>query len=285
MFFGAHVSIAGGIPHAPLNAHEIGAEIFQMFSRSPRGGKAPDLTRELVSEFKKQCRHFGYERYYIHTPYYINLASADGRIRNSSIAVIREELERATVLGVKAVMTHLGSAKNVGRARAKQMVISGIRAILRGYKGTAQFLIENAAGAGEVIGDSFDEIASIIKGVETDKTLQGEIGVCFDTCHAFASGYDLRDKRSLDKTLKEFDRFVGVGRLKVVHGNDSKKDLGARRDRHENIGKGYINIKGFYEIVHHPKLRNLDLILETPWKEEKTIVEDINILKSLRQGR
>jgi deoxyribonuclease-4 len=186
MNIGAHVSIAGGIDQAPLYAKEAGCECFQFFSRSPRGGKAPDLTDGLVKSFKDNCKKNGLVNSYIHTPYYINLASKNNRIRFGSINVIREELERASVLGVKYVMTHLGSANDLSRDQAVKQVIEGIKKILSGYKGSSLFLIENSAGSGNIIGDSFDEIATIIREVPS----KDKLAVCFDTCHAFASGYD-----------------------------------------------------------------------------------------------
>lgn len=279
MNIGAHVSIAGGIDQAPLYAKAEGCGCFQFFSRSPRGGKAPELTGTLVKSFKDNCRKNKIPNSYIHTPYYINLASKNNRIRYGSINVIREELERASVLGTKYVMTHLGSANNLSREQAIEQVIEGIKKILNGYKGNALFLIENSAGSGNVIGDSFDEISAIINGVP--RFARDAIGICFDTCHAFASGYDLRDKKAIDETLKEFNTKIGLSKLKMIHGNDSKTDLNSRVDRHEHIGMGKIGKKGFQEIINHPKLKNLDLILETPADGRQ---DDIKMLKKLRKS-
>ena len=276
MNIGAHVSIAGGIDQAPLYAKEAGCECFQFFSRSPRGGHAPELTEPLVKSFKDNCRKNNILNSYIHTPYYINLASTNNRIRYGSIKVIREELERASILGVRYVMSHLGSANDLTRTKAIQKVIEGIKKILDGYKGSALFLIENSAGSGNIIGDQFEEISEIIKGIPL--SVRNKVGVCLDTCHAFASGYDLRNKKAIDKTLKEFDARIGLSKLKMIHGNDSMTEINSRVDRHEHIGMGKIGKEGFKEIINHPKLKKLDLILETPADGRQ---DDIKMLKGL----
>jgi len=153
--------------------------------------------------------------------------------------------------------------------------------MLKGYEGKNQFLLEIAAGAGRIIGSSFAEIAAIIK--QTEKKVKHKIGVCFDTAHAFASGYDLRSHSALDKTLRQFADEIGRDRLVVIHGNDSLVGLGERKDRHANIGKGKIGKEGFRALVNHPWLKDLDLILETPWSSERTIKDDLRILKELRK--
>ncbi|MBT5338333.1 deoxyribonuclease IV [Candidatus Falkowbacteria bacterium] len=276
MKFGVHVSIAGGIQNAPINAHKKGCEVFQFFSRSPRGGK-PTYTKETIEKFKSNCEKFGFTEYYIHTPYYINLASSNDRIRHGSITAIRDELEVGSRLGAKYVMTHLGSAKDYSESKAQQLVIKGIKEILKSYKGTTILLLENSAGSGQIIGDEIDELGKIMKGVSSNK-----VGICYDTCHGFASGYDIRTKLALNKTLKEFDKYIGLDKLKLFHFNDSKTELGSKRDRHENIGKGFIGKTAFDLIINHPKLKKVDAVLET-----HDVVEDnipsLNLLKKLRK--
>lgn len=276
MLFGAHVSIAEGIFNAPLNAAAEKMECFQMFSRSPRGGKATPITDEIVRQYQENCAAHGIIHSYIHTPYYINFASANNRIRHGSIEVVRDELERASELGVTAVMTHLGSAKDVGMEKAITMTIEGLQKALEGYTGSAQFLIENAAGAGQVIGGSFADIGSIITALK-----KHDIGVCFDTCHAFASGYDLRTPEAVSNTLKEFDTHIGLKKLALVHANDSKNDLGSHVDRHEHIGKGAIGMGGWKAIIAHPKLQQADFLLETPPGVDRD--SDLQTLKRLRK--
>ena len=276
MKFGVHVSIAGGIQNAPINAHKKGCEVFQFFSRSPRGGK-PTYTKETIEKFKSNCEKFGFTEYYIHTPYYINLASSNDRIRHGSITAIRDELEVGSRLGAKYVMTHLGSAKDYSESKAQQLVIKGIKEILKSYKGTTILLLENSAGSGQIIGDEIDELGKIMKGVSSNK-----VGICYDTCHGFASGYDIRTKLALNKTLKEFDKYIGLDKLKLFHFNDSKSELGSKRDRHENIGKSFIGKTAFDLIINPPKLKKVDAVLET-----HDVVEDnipsLNLLKKLRK--
>ena len=283
MRFGLHVSIAGGVFNAPANAAAAGCEVFQMFTRSPRGGKPPSLTPDICQQFAVEAKKHRQAAWYVHTPYYVNFASADNRIRFGTIAIVREELERSSQLSVSALMTHLGSAKDTTEAAANELVVNGLRELLDGYTGQTRFLIELAAGAGAVLGDSFDEIAHYIEQAEkTKKSWRGKIGVCLDTCHAFTAGYDLRTPQTVDKTLKQFDKIIGLERLALIHANDSKADFNAHIDRHEHLGEGKIGTAGFAALVAHPKLQNVDFILETPHdgKEKK----DLERLKKFRAG-
>lgn len=275
MKFGAHVSIAGGIQNAPLNAGKIGCEVFQMFTRSPQGGPAPKLTPEIVDEFHSNCEKNSLTDWVIHSPYYINFASVEERIRASSARVIREELERGSLIGANFVMFHPGSARDVGEVEAMKHCIEGIKRVLDGYEGSTKLLIEMSAGAGMVIGDTFEELAELLDGVGDQ-----ELGICFDTAHAFASGYDLRDEKNIDATFKKFDKLIGMKKLKMSHCNDSKIELGGRRDRHEHLGKGFIGLEGFKAIVAYKKFDpSFNLYLET---EPEGVMEDLKILKKFR---
>ncbi|MEO5928160.1 MAG: deoxyribonuclease IV [Patescibacteria group bacterium] len=275
MKFGAHVSIAGGVQNAPLNAAEFGCEVFQMFSRSPQGGPAQKLTPEIIDAFKKNCEDNKLVECAIHAPYYINFASGEERTRKNTARIIRDELERGTMLGAKYVMFHPGSAKDVGEEQAMQFCIDGIKHVLDGYKGTTQLLIEISAGAGMVMGDQFEEVAEMLDGVDNP-----ELGVCFDTAHAFASGYDLRDEDAVAKTFKTFDKLIGLERLKMSHCNDSKVDLGERRDRHEHLGEGFIGLKGFKAMVTSKQLSHVNFYLETEPGDART--KDLETLKKFR---
>lgn len=272
MYFGAHVSVAGGLINGPANAAKLGCQVFQFFSRSPQGGPAPVITPESAEQFQLACSEHGMKEWVIHTPYYINFASGEGRTRGNSIRIVREELERGSLLGASYVMFHPGSAKDVGEKEGIALVIDGIKKIYDSYDGATQLLIEISAGAGMVIGDTFEEVAEIIEGVGHPL-----LGVCFDTAHAFASGYDLRDKKAVDTTFKQFDKIIGLERLKMSHCNDSKVALGERKDRHEHLGKGHIGLEGFRAIVQHPKLKKMNLYLET---EPEGVMEDLAVLKS-----
>ncbi|MFA6097527.1 MAG: deoxyribonuclease IV [Candidatus Paceibacterota bacterium] len=284
MNFGAHISIEGGIGKAPKRAHTIGCECFQMFSRSPHGGKAADISKEKADEFKKERKKYKLKGCYIHTPYYINLASTDNRIYYGSISAIRKELEVADLIGAEAVVTHLGSARELGKAEADKKLVQGLVKIFRHSpaskketKFKAVLLLEITAGAGEIMGDSFEEISNFIK--ETEKEVRkNKLGVCFDTAHAFASGYDLRNEKAVKKTFDRFDNMIGLERLGLIHCNDSLADFGSHVDRHDNIGSGKIGLAGFEAILNDARLKNMDLIIETPNGKEK---EDIGKLRSI----
>ena len=277
MLIGAHVSAASGLFNAPLNAKKLGLECFQFFSRPPQGGAVSDISQEHASLFLTTCEKNAFVDYYIHAPYIVNLASKEARIRNNSIHILRGELERGSLLKARAMMAHLGSASGVGDEVGIKLVIEGLKKILDGHKGSTQFLIEISAGAGAVVGDTFEEIAAILDGVGDDT-----IGICFDTAHAFASGYDLRDKKSVAATMKKFDGLIGLDRLLISHCNDSKVEFGAKKDRHEHLGHGYIGRAGFEAIVNSPVFKKINLILET---EPDEIATDITLLKKLRGSR
>lgn len=259
MKFGAHISAAGGLHNAPSNAAKLGLECFQFFSRPPQGGRVGRVGKEESLLFQRTCEKVGINECYIHAPYIINLASKEKRILDNSIEILRLELERASALGVTAMMAHVGSASGVGEEEGVRLVIDGVKKIIHGHDWKSRFLIEISAGAGMVIGDTFEEIAAILEGVGDDR-----VGVCFDTAHAFASGYDLRTTHAVDKTMRLFDEIVGLGRLLISHCNDSKVDLGERKDRHEHIGLGRIGENGFRAIVRSKAFKKVDLILETP---------------------
>ncbi|MFZ5982262.1 MAG: deoxyribonuclease IV [Patescibacteria group bacterium] len=276
MKIGCHVSIQGGVFEAPKRASDLGCECFQMFTRSPQGGKAPELTPEVIERFKLETKNYQLKTFYVHTPYYINFASSNNRIRYGSVSVVRDELERASKIGAKYVMTHLGTAKDLGQKEAISKTIEMLKKCLEGYSGSTKLLIENSAGAGEIIGDDFSEIAEIIRGVGGDAIA----GICLDTQHSFASGYDWRTKESFEKSLKRIDEELGLDYIKLIHTNDSQAELESKRDRHEHLGKGLIGEEAFQNFVAFAKERNIDMILET---EHDKVVEDIELLKEMRK--
>ncbi|RMD50394.1 deoxyribonuclease IV, partial [Candidatus Parcubacteria bacterium] len=227
MRIGAHVSAAGGLWNAAVNGKKIGCEIIQIFTRPPQGGKAKPIDKNTASLFKESLQKNKIQEVYIHAPYFINLASKETRIRKNSIRIIREELERGSLLGCRALMFHPGSAKNLSQERGADLIVDGINQILDGYTGTCQLLIENSAGAGNVMGDTIEELSYFLKKSERGN----EVGVCFDTQHAFASGYDLRDPKILKQTISEFDKKIGIKKLLVFHANDSKVEFNSHKDR------------------------------------------------------
>ena len=272
MLIGTHVSIAGGIEKAPARAAAEGATCFQIFTRSPQGGSALPLTPELIKKFKAACQEFGFTEWYVHTPYFINLASGQLRNRAFTVQVVRGELERASALGAKYVMTHLGSARETGKARGLKLVAQGLRQVLRGYRGSAGLLLEISAGAGETVGSRFADLGWLLKQVPA------VTGICFDTEHAFAAGYELRTLAGIRQTFKEFDASIGLRYLKMSHVNDSKVALGAQVDRHEHIGQGHIGQAGFRLLLQKSPLQDIPLILETEPDDRE---QDVALLKKL----
>ncbi|MCR4311069.1 MAG: deoxyribonuclease IV, partial [Candidatus Taylorbacteria bacterium] len=265
---GCHVSIAGGIINAPQRASDLGCEVFQMFSRSPQGGPAPKITPEIIKQFKEEMKKWGQENCYIHAPYYINFASSNKTIRSASARVVREELERGSLIGAKYVMFHPGSAKDMDRKEAIKITAEGVAKVMDGYIGSTatrerserssgrmtELLLEVSAGAGNVMGDTFEELSEIIK-------LSGfDLGICLDSAHIFASGYDIKTKDGFKKTIENIKKTVGLKKIKLIHSNDSKIELGGRKDRHDHIGDGKIGLQGFENLMG---VFNCDFIAET----------------------
>ena len=273
---GVHVSVAGGVNKAPARAAELGCETFQCFTRPPQGGPAPLLTPELVQSFRTEMDKYQLETFHIHTPYYLNYASLKPAIRATSIRVAREELERGSQLGAGYVMTHLGSHTGQTEREGIERVVEAVQKILKNYSGQTEFLLEIAAGSGNIIGDTFAEIGEIVKAV---KSLSGFGGVCFDTCHAFASGYDFSTPAKAETTLAEFDGEIGLRWLKLSHVNDSKFALGQKKDRHEHIGKGFIGQAGLAAILQAEPFMKIDWLLET---EDDDRANDLKLLKAIR---
>ena len=275
MKIGCHVSIAGGVQNAPKRAVDLGCEVFQLFTRSPQGGPAPELTRELIAEFKSEMKKWNQENCYIHTPYYINFASVKENVRKASVRVVREELERGSLIGAKYVMTHLGSAKDYNnKDDALDVVAGSVGEIMKGYDGLTVFLLEISAGAGDIIGSTFEELEYILR------SNSNSIGICLDSAHMFASGYDIKTDDGFKQTIDQVEATVGLDRIKLIHANDSMVGLGEKKDRHEHIGEGKIGQEGFVNLMSQfPKI---DMVLET---DHDKIKEDIKKLKKLRADR
>ncbi len=273
---GAHVSIAGGMNNAPARALAENCETFQCFTRSPQGGPAPVLTPALVESFRQAMAQAQMDRFYIHAPYYINLASLNNRIRYGSIKVLRDELERGSALGAAFVMAHPGSYTDQTLDEAIAKTRSALAKILDGYSGSCKFLIEISAGAGNVLGDTFQEVGEMMSDI---KGHPGFGGVCFDTCHAFASGYDFTTPEKARAVMQEFDGYVGLDWLRLTHVNDSQVGLGGKRDRHEHVGQGHIGHGGLASLLRTPEFKRIDWILET---ETPGRAADVKALQGIR---
>ncbi|MEM1666608.1 MAG: deoxyribonuclease IV [Nitrososphaerota archaeon] len=271
---GAHVSIAGSIDKAVDRAVEIGCiGTFQIFTRNPRGWKFKKLNPEEVRLFKEKVRAKEFSVPVGHMPYLPNIASPSKQLFTKSLNVLTAELERCGELGIKFLAVHLGSHMGKGIDVGIQKVTEACRTALEKVQNDVVILLENMAGQKNSVGSKFEELRKILDSIGDER----RVAICFDTCHAFAAGYDLRNEDAVEKTVEQFDNVIGIKHLKVIHINDSKGELGSHLDRHEHVGMGMIGEKGFRAIFHHKALRNLPFILETP--EDKRGNFRTNILK------
>lgn len=277
MRIGVHVSIAGKIYDAIDRAEELGCETIQIFSRNPRGWQVTKLNPEDAAEFRKRKKEADIFPVLVHIPYLINLATPDDALVKKSMAAYIEDLERTDMLGAEYFVTHLGSHVGSGEDAGIKRFADSMNIILKRAKPKCMILLENTAGSGNNLGYRFEHIKRIINGIEDKK----EIGVCFDTEHAYGAGYDVSTKKGLDETLEEFDKIIGLKKLRAIHFNDSKVKLGSRVDRHEHIGKGYIGREGMKRIITHPRLRDLPFVMETPKKKPTDDPMNMKMARSL----
>ena len=261
---GVHVSIAGSLDLAVDRAVDAGCDVFQMFSRNPRGWGFKPLSDEDCNLFKRKIATTGLVPV-DHMPYLPNLASPKDEIWKKSVQTLETELERCGSLGIPYLVTHLGHHLGDGIATGRFRVIKAVDTALAKTAAPVKLLLENTAGEKNSVGSSFEHIRAIMDGLAEP----GRVGICFDTCHAFAAGYDLRTDAGIRRTLSALDAQVGLDRIHVVHLNDSKGELGSGLDRHEHIGMGYIGEEGFRQILARPVFSGLPLICETPVDERR----------------
>jgi deoxyribonuclease-4 len=261
---GVHVSIAGSLDLAVDRAKETGCDVFQMFSRNPRGWGYKPLSDHDCDTYQEKIQAAGIIPV-DHMPYLPNLASPKADIYEKSVAALTAELDRCGRLGIPYLVTHLGHHLGDGIAGGRARVISAINTALGESDTTVMLLLENTAGEKNGVGSSFEHIRGIMDGIENHT----RTGVCFDTCHAFAAGYELRTEKGLADTLSQFEDHIGIRNLKIIHLNDSKGDRGSGLDRHEHIGMGFIGENGFRNLLCHPVLSTLPLICETPVDERR----------------
>ena len=269
-YIGAHVSAGGGVENAPLNASAIGATAFALFTKNQRQWKSPSLSEKSIELFKQRCREFGYTPKQIlpHDSYLINLGHPDKEALEKSREAFLDEVQRCELLGLDRLNFHPGAHLNLIDIDGCLRTISdSINYVLNKTKGVIA-VIENTAGQGSSVGHKFEHIAQIIEYVE-DKS---RVGVCIDTCHSFAAGYDLSTKEEFEKAFDHFDKTVGFKYLKGMHLNDTKKGLSSRVDRHESLGKGVLGEEAFRIMMRDSRFNDIPLILETPdesiWAQE-----------------
>ena len=265
LVLGAHHSIAGGFHRAVERAVETGCECLQIFTRNINQWAVSPIDTEAAAVFREAVRAAGLKLVVAHDSYLINPASADPALRKKSIAGLAEEVRRADLLGIPWVVAHPGAAGEQPLDQAVARAAAGIAEALAKTTGLAAgILIETTAGQGSCLGAAFEEIGAMLDAIDATPGLRKRVGVCLDTCHVFAAGYPLEPTTALDDTLRQFDRHIGLERLKAIHANDSKRELGSRVDRHEGIGKGKIGREAFRLLVNHPRLAGIPWILETP---------------------
>jgi deoxyribonuclease-4 len=274
---GAHMSIAGGLDLAIRRGAAIDCTAVQIFTKSSNQWAARPLSAEEAERFRGAARESGITHLVAHDSYLINLCSPDDRLWQRSIEACAHELERCERLGIPWLVTHPGGHMGQGEEFGIRRMAEAVDAIhARRPSGSSSLAIETTAGQGTVIGHRFEQLAGVI-GRTRDP---GRIGVCLDTCHVFAAGYDLRSPAAYGETLRAFDGALGFDRLKAVHVNDSKKDLGCRVDRHEHIGEGFLGLEAFRNLMNDDRLEDLPLILETP-KDDDCREDVLNLTRLL----
>ena len=275
---GAHVDSSGGLHLAFERAKAMGADAIQVHPTPPGFWGSPKLDETRIANFKEAAANHGNPPFYFHAVYLINLAGDDPTLRQRSESTLAGYLKAADDLGVHGVIFHVGSHKGAGFEKRLPSITGHLRRVLeRADPRSARLLIENNAGLGGCVGAKFEEIRQMLDALDNDP----RVAVCFDTCHAFASGYDERTDADVKKTIDELDRVIGLDRVLVIHTNDSVTGLGSNRDRHANIGDGQIGEKGFRALLHEPRLAKLPFILEVPGAGGGPDAEQVATLKRL----
>jgi len=276
-YIGAHVSAAGGVENAPVNAHKIGATAFALFTKNQRQWKAKPLTDENIKKFKENCEKYGYKAGQIlpHDSYLINLGHPEKEALQKSRDAFLDEMQRCEQLGIDRLNFHPGSHLNkISEKECLATIANSINLALEKTKGVTA-VIENTAGQGTNLGFSFHQIKEIIGQVE-DKS---RVGVCIDTCHAYSAGYDILN--NFENVFNEFEEVIGFGYLKGMHLNDSKKELASKVDRHHSMGEGTLGWEPFRMIMNDDRFNGIPLILETP--DDQRWAEEIKTLKNMQQ--
>jgi deoxyribonuclease-4 len=278
MLLGAHISIADGIDRSLILGKEIGCNTIQIFVKSNLQWKARDINKFEIQEFLRNKIETKINPVIAHSSYLINLASYNKRIRNLSIKSFRRELEIARVLKIPYFIFHPGYHKEASLKTGIHLIAKALNQIISKDDSKIKILLETTSGQGSSIGYRFEQLAEIISLVNKKK----RIGVCFDTCHVFTAGYEIRNKADYEKTLERFEKIIGIKKIKVFHLNDSRGDLGSKIDRHQHIGKGYLGLEPFRFILNDKRFQNIPMIIETPKDHGNEMdIENLTILKSL----
>jgi deoxyribonuclease-4 len=282
MNLGAHMSIAGGVHLALLRGKSIGCNAVQLFVKSSNQWRAKKLTAEEIDLFHEESRPFTPGFVIAHTSYLINIASPDPALLKKSADALLVELRRCAVLGIPYLVLHPGSHRGAGIDRGIETVASTINRLYEETTGDrTAILLEITSGAGNTIGSTFEELAAIIELVED----RSRTGICYDTCHAFTAGYDIRTKRKYNSTFKALDKTIGFEYLTAFHLNDSLGEFGSHKDRHTHIGQGELGIDAFSYLVNDRRFLDRPMVLETPKGDDlREDIENLALLRSLRRA-
>jgi len=279
MSLGAHMSVAGGVSQGLVRARKIKIDAVQIFTKNNNRWFDKPLDPDEIERFRVGARDFERANLFSHACYLINLASADPELHKKSMASMRDELVRAEALGLSWVVLHPGAHMGQGEDVGLERVAASLRTLLqqtRGFK--SGILLETTAGQGTSLGHRFEHLATLRRKARA----RTRLGICIDTCHLLAAGYEIRDREGYRRTMRELDRTVGIQHVHAIHINDSKKPLGSRVDRHAHIGEGEIGTRGFQWLLNDPRFRHLPMVLETPkGPEMKEDVRNLRRLKSL----
>ncbi len=275
---GSHVSISGSIANAITNASERECSAFQVFTSNPRGWHAKDLTDDDITNYRNNLSQSNIDRFatVAHMPYLPNLSSPEISVYEKSIHTMIREVERCDKLGIPYLVTHLGSHKGTGEDKGIQRLVGALTEVAKTNKDVT-ILLENTAGQKNSVGSDFTQLAEIFFGLKP----ASRFGICIDTCHAFAAGYDLRNEKNVKDVFEKFDSEIGLKHIKIIHLNDSKGELGCHLDRHEHIGLGHIGEAGLSQVVKLANKNKIPIILETPIDERRTDFENIRKAKDL----
>ncbi len=277
---GAHMSIAGGYYKAVEAAHRCQCDCVQIFTKNNNQWRAKKITTEDATTFQARLAELEIKHPLSHSSYLINLASPDPKLWKQSVDAFIVELERAHILGIPYVVLHPGAWTSSDEAAGIRQVVRALNEVHQQFRDeSTQCLLETTAGQGTTLGWRFEQLAEILDGVRDPNRL----GVCFDTCHVFAAGYPLASEKDYQQTMHEFNRLIGVKRIKAFHLNDSKRELGSRVDRHDHIGKGKMGVTPFRHLMSDSRFRNVPMYLETPKGEEKGKELDVINLQKLRR--
>lgn len=277
LLLGAHMPIAGGLENALLEGAKINCTTIQLFTRSNRQWHTKALTPDAIDLFKKTAQETGIAPIVAHAPYLINLCASTAALRTKSITSLDQDLERCHLLGIPYLVLHPGTAGKTPTEKALDLIVAGINTALEKSTSTTKILLENMAGQGHSLCHTFEHLAYLRKNITEKK----RVGVCFDTCHAFAAGYDLRTPEKYEAVWKTFDTIIGLEHLYAIHINDSKKPLGSHVDRHEEIGKGALGLEAFSLLFNDKRFFDIPKILETPKKELTDYARQMETITSL----